>query len=205
MFTSKTTSSRVCSCLLIAVTAVALSGCVTATKVPDTALIGISDSDPHPMSVELYLTRDFQNATWEKSKGDVWVLPLGDAFVKQSERISHSLFRDVTVVREGETARTSQVDAVLTPRLVSTKQIDAAWAMGQLTLSVLVEWQLTDSAGKIIWVDTVKGEAAGVAGNVFTGKKHATERLINLQRDLFKNSYDAMAESPEIRAFAQSR
>jgi hypothetical protein len=63
---------------------------------------------------------------------------------------------------------------------------------------IFLEWKLEDKENNLIWVDTVKGEGKATTPQ----KDEETNRM--LLSDLFRNSFQAMKSSPEIRKFADA-
>lgn len=180
-----------------------LSGCTHIYDVPNINLSGISTSNSYPLTVELFITNDFANAKWEKhSMGDTFLIPLGESFVNNSTSIAQSLFKKVIVTKEGKGSSNAQADCTLTPQVVSIDQAEAGWATAKATITAIIEWTLTDKNGEIIWADTFEGQGKGTVGNAFSYERRLGERLTTLQETLFRNSYHAMASSPEIKAFA---
>jgi NADH dehydrogenase/NADH:ubiquinone oxidoreductase subunit G len=64
--------------------------------------------------------------------------------------------------------------------------------------TIVLEWKLEDKENNLIWIDTVKGEVRTAEPN----KDEDANRM--LLSDLFRNSFQAMKSSPEIRKFADA-
>lgn len=191
---------------LIVLLVVFLSGCTHTYSAPKEPVRGYQQTSKIPLHVALYLSNELRTAKWEKQiLGDTFQVPLGDAFVQNSEVVARELFIGVMVTNGAAGPARSGVDAILIPRMVLAEQTQAMWAFGTNALTVMLEWTLKDAQENTIWVDTVKGEGEANAGNVFTDGMNGRERVKEMLDDLFHKSFQAISSSHAIREFAAAR
>jgi hypothetical protein len=184
---------------------VGLGACTTVYEAPDELVSGYTTDKEIDLNVGLQITDELRDAKWErKSMGDTFVIPLGDSLTENSEELAKELFSSVTVGENIASFEAGNFDAILTPKLAAVDQTQAAWAFGDSTLTLFVEWEMRNSAGELVWIDTVKGEGVSHTGNVFTHKGEATKRIKQAIDTLFLESHDVISTSAEVRAFAAS-
>lgn len=68
-------------------------------------------------------------------------------------------------------------------------------------MALLLEWSAIDPSGKILWVQTVEGDAQKKTGNVHQETLKMAEMVV---RDLVAKSAEAIKESQEIRHFVET-
>ncbi len=111
------------------------------------ALDGYRETGKRNLDVELQLTDEFSNYTWEMSKmGDTFRMPLGEALSNNARTLAEAIFSKVTVRRVTSGAPTEPIhaDAVLTPTVSVAERAMGAWAFGKMTTVIGVEWSLAD-------------------------------------------------------------
>ena len=186
------------ACLLSFTTA-----CTTVYEVSSVPLAGLPEVSRYELPAQLRIDEVLLAAKWErKMMGDTFRIPLGPAVASNAESLARDMFASVEVVSAAGPVATGSV--VLVPRIVSADQTLAATAFGDQTLTVVLEWSLTDDKGAPLWVDTIIGQGTTNAGNLFTHKSNARERTDFMLRDLFTKSRAAISESPELRRYAES-
>lgn len=154
-----------------------------------------STGDKINIPVRLEITDDLRNAKWEKHyMGDTFVMPLGENLVHHSTNLVRAVFSEVAAPGAGGEPR-----YVLTPKVVFVEQSFGVSAFSEAKLSIGMEWKLAKSTGEPVWVETVRGEGTGKAGNAFTGKEKMKERAEQALRNLFENSQRAMLTSNLLR------
>jgi len=89
--------------------------------------------------------------------------------------------------------------------MVLAEQTQAMWAFGSNTLTVMLEWTLQDAHGNTVWVDIVKGEGEGNAGNIFTDGMNGRKRVKEMLEDVFRKSFQTISSSRAIRDFTAAR
>ena len=99
---------------LIALLVVLLSGCTHTYSAPKGPVSGYQQTSKIPLRVEVYLSNELRTAKWEKQiLGDTFRIPLGDAFVQNSEVIARKLFTDVVVTSGASSPARSGVEPFL--------------------------------------------------------------------------------------------
>lgn len=183
-----------------------LVSCTHIIKVPLEPVENYLQKKKINLNVALHITEELKNAKWERhSMGDTWILPLGDAFVQNAELMSRELFTNVIVKNDITSLHESEVDAILTPKMILVEQSIGVTAFSDNTITTMFEWSLKDLKGDIVWVDTIKGEATTHGGNIFTYKKNYKKRVKALIEDLFQKSFQAISSSSEIRELADTQ
>lgn len=150
------------------------------------------------LSVELIISKEFDSYS-HLSSGEELVL--GPLLVKNSENMARNLFRQIIVSKKENFSQPSSVDAVLIPTVVSVAHTRPMCSFSDRKLSMNLQWQLKDTKGKIVWVDTVEGEGINNLGSTFTYFSNTRERVQLLMEDLFEKSYISISSSKEIKNF----
>jgi hypothetical protein len=156
------------------------------------------------MKVALVLTEELRNAEWE-NVGTGYILPFGEHLAQNSEVLTRTLFSEVVVHKELPGPAAEDFAAVLIPRMMFVEQSLGIWKWNASTITMALEWTLTDQQGTIVWVDTVKGTGSTETGNAFTGRDRMRERAGLVIEDVFRKSFDAISQAQAIRDFAQKR
>ena len=178
-----------------------LYGCVGGELNVQVEPVAFQESTKIDMEVLLVLDEDFKNAKWVDEPGaagwEAHVVHLGGNFVTNTKNLANSVFSKVTVVDSTDQATKNEGDVILKPTMISVKKNRPLWTWNDSTMTVVVEWSLTDHDNNPIWVTSIKGE--GSAG--ITDDK---ERLKLLVDDLFSKSYAEIVSSPEINNYKSS-
>ena len=178
------------------------AGCTHYSKIPDYSLRNqpnITIDNKINLSVALFQNEEFQKAKWEiHAVGDTWLLEIGQQLAKNSNELASILFKNV-VTTDAATGKTNgQIDALLTPRVVAIEKSLGAIRGDDSITTIVLEWKLEDNKNNLIWIDTVKGEGRST---VPSDDEDANTVLLD---DLFRNSFQAMKSSPEIRKFVDT-
>lgn len=194
------------TCLGFALLVMLVGGCAHVYQAPATLVTSYPvTQDKIRLRVRLVLTRELRATRWErKSMGDTWSVPMGENLCRNSENLCRQLFQEVAVESTAVMGVTN-VDAVLTPRVVAVEQSAGAMAWGEAKSVLMLEWSMTDREGKPAWVETVKGEAKTATGNAFTYKGNTEKRVGMMLEQVFLKSHEAMTASPELRRLAERR
>ena len=177
----------------------ALAGC-NRVYVPREGLVtSYENSQQMDARIGLWLSEEWRNAKWQKETGsNTATIPLGDTLVVNAEDLAKHLFLTVTNVDSEDISERQDLDAVLIPEMVVIEIAYPVWNFSKSTFSIKVEWTMKDRQGQIIWAETITGEARGYS----TTHGEYEESLHKMLESLFKNSYDALASSVELRRFA---
>lgn len=174
-----------------------IGGCTTTYRVPEERFTGYPHDTKIPLNVGLIISPEFLDAKWEDSTR---VAKFGNALAANSEALAGQVFKSVELAKGFESK--AGLDGFLIPK-VSLIDSTYGFAWDDLVLTLIVEWSLKDPNGKLIWVDTVKGQATSKSGS-FGHEKQFTSRAKSAIDDLFLRSYEAMISSPEIRDYADT-
>jgi hypothetical protein len=148
-------------------------------------------------TVKLNVTDQLRGAKFEgKFGGNTHIIPFGLQIGTNACELAAILFQNIVSDSDSTAPTTSAVDAVLTPRVITSER---TWDWNSM-LTVVMEWKLTKPNGDIIWADTVKGN--GTVELTFDWSGCAATQTVIMLKDLFKKSFQAIKESPEIRNFA---
>jgi hypothetical protein len=175
------------------------SGCGTyVIKNPKTTFAGYpAVVEKHDLKVGLKLTDDLRAAEWKKH--NMAIRP-GGYFATNSEILVRQVFREVVKMESGRSADAAGLDAILTPKIVYVNRTQGATSFGESITSVKVEWNLSDPAGKLIWLETITGQAKGSTG--WTAPEKLVQKALE---ELLLNSQQAMTRAEPIRSFVNSR
>jgi hypothetical protein len=191
------------SSLLLAILFLSLVGaCTHVYQQPIHDIPLQTTADQINVPIKLVITDDFRNAKWEKhSMGDTFIMPLGENLTHHSLILARNVF--TAVVAPGDSVGAlpgGEPRYLLTPRVVFVEQSFGVAAFSEAKLSIGVEWSLSKVSGEPIWVETIKGEGKGQAGNVYNGKQRMKERAEQAMRNLFENTRQAMLASSLLRS-----
>ena len=147
-----------------------------------------------PLHVELRLTESFRNSAYVLGLNR---FSMGEGLSENAKLLAEALFERVSV-STAEAMASTEAEAVLIPRLVEIMRTTRRESETLLD----VEWLLRDPAGEAIWIGTIRGESRGSFGNVYTFDKHLNENFDMASYALFRETYERMSSSPEIRNYA---
>jgi len=157
--------------------------------------------DQLPLKAALVFTPEFCKSRLVRggvSKNPKRGLEVGKAACAEMDLVLRGAFTDLTVVDDVKKASGAQV--VLIPEFVDlSAKLEGVTAFSNQDLTLFLQWTAKDSAGKVVWLETVQGSATRHIGNIFTAEKN--KRLIT--DEAVKNVADAsaakMASSPELK------
>lgn len=149
------------------------------------------------LTAKLVITDELRHAEIRDDFGaDIMVLDLGNNLASNIKNVVNAVFDQVITDSDGQMANAATPDVVITPRLVLAKASYAQWKWETGSVSLGLEWEMTDGTGKLLWVDTVKGEAStnawDYADPIVTQMDLAIEQL-------FTNSYKSLQDNPVLR------
>lgn len=177
-----------------------LIGCTTTIRPPQEAFTGYAPQEKIRLKIGLNVTDELRTAKWERTAGGgTWVIPIGESLVQNSETLARHVFTDVVHVRGTTQSETTTVKAILTPKLAYINRTMGATSIGTSIIAIKVEWNLTTTDGKPIWVETVGGEASGSSG--WTNPEKVLKQALE---ELLHKSQQSMASSVAIKRFAAS-
>jgi len=151
------------------------------------------------LKVELRLSKELRNAKWERTIGDTYIIRLGKVLSDNAEMLVRNLFSDVCVTDAIQPPE-AEVDAIITPRMVSAERTRPMLIFQQQRTTIMIEWTVKDANGNLIWADTITGEGKSPMG--LNEKKNTGKQVKAAVKELFQNSFQAISQSPEIRKFA---
>lgn len=182
---------RVATAALLAAAVLLVSGCGPSVwKPPAEAFRDYpTRAQKVDLRVALRVTPELRAAKWEKK--DCCAMEVGSSLANNAETLARHVFREVVPV-DGDAAPPG-VDAVLTPRLAYIVRTVGACGPCDSIIALKLEWRLARADGRLVWIETVSGQAIGsTGGSVEKPLKAAVE-------DLFLKSERAMVESRAIR------
>lgn len=194
-----TTAIILYTCLVLLV----LTACTHVYEVPTVPVTEYPATEKVNLVVALRVSDELRTAKWEKHvMGDTFRIPLGETLSQNAEMIARRLFFKVIVTHTAEELANAKVNALLTPKMILAERTAGATAFGESIFTIMLEWTLQDTAGNIVWAETIKGEGHARTGNMFTHKRNAQKQINETIQDLFQRSFHALSASPEIRKFA---
>lgn len=167
---------------------------MTVETPPKVLVSGYGQTSKVPLKVELFISDELRAAGWQREgigASPTYKLALGDALTHNAENVTREVFAAVVVTGGSEGPGQAGLPAVLIPQFVS-----AEWYGN--TLTVLLEWTLKDAEGKVVWIDTIKGEGSSTWSLVSAAEQQSVAML----NDLFHKSFTALSSSRAIREFA---
>jgi hypothetical protein len=144
----------------------------------------------------------------EESKKGNWVtgkekFRMGELLCPAAESAVQQVFEKHTRVESLLEKGSTPGKVILTPRFIDLEATKTATAFGKRKMVLLVEWTATDESGKVIWVQTVEGNAQEKTGNLFTAGGHRRKMLESVKKDLTDKSIQAMRQAPEFQKLAK--
>jgi hypothetical protein len=205
-----TVIKRLSICIILSATFL-ITGCMSSNtiyKVPDVSLknqVGDFIIDKKiDLVINLCVTDKLKATTWENNlPGGYFLIPIGGQLAKNSIEVSELLFKNVVVSNNSAYNGPEEVDAILTPQVITIERTLAGSALTGSILLVVLEWKLEDTKGNVIWIGSIKGEGRAEQGNIYNHKKKAAEQIEMLLKDLFSKSFQAMKSSPAITQFIE--
>lgn len=178
------------------------TGCTFIYEQPLHDLTLSSPNDKVDLNIKLIMTDEFRNKKWtQKSRGDTFILPIGDNLVHNSVKLIKNVFTDPVILEEGKKPQNNtDAEYIMKPKVVFIEQTFGVTAFSKAKTSIGVEWTLSNLSGNAVWVETVKGTGLGKAGNAFTQEEHQKKRLKKALQDLFEKSQKAMLTSRLLRS-----
>jgi hypothetical protein len=146
------------------------------------------------------LTHEF--CTVEVKRGD-WVFGRevfrpGLLICPSAEEAVRNSFKSVIRMETPPKPEDAGGHLVLIPRYADLEATTTATAIGKRNIALLLEWSAIEPSGKIVWVQTVEGDARKA-----TGLNH--QKLLQIvARDLVAKSTEAIEKSQEIRQFLET-
>ena len=191
------------------------SGCTmtinTRFKTPQYASV----EPPSDLAIDLRITEPFRGYVWRQSDAlglEPMAMPLKGVLADNALAAARAAFRRVTLEEPGAIAPSSSGrirQGVLIPQVASIRTLPPS-TRGRLVWSdveqiVSIEWTLKTPEGVIAWVGTATGRFTNKNGNTWTFKGKMRERLREAVDNAFANSVKLMADSREIRQYADTR
>ena len=165
--------------LLLCSLTLMLTSCTHVIKTPKTAFEGYPPIEKIHLKIALNLTEEFRTAKWEGGVGDplqdprTYVIFIGESLAENVPVLARHTFMEVVATNNGSLPMSS-VDALLTPKLVYINRT----YFGKPVTSIKLEWSLSDSAGNVLWVDTITGEGTGNPNWAQAALKTALEQVL---------------------------
>jgi len=161
-----------------------------------------------PIRVGLELPPDFCNYTY-KFKGpeifsDCHIYPLGKVFCDGAEMVSKAAFTEVVVTSKGTSVSVQKIAGTLIPQFIKIDIAGGPTSFGGFKAAIMIKWIFTDNSGKMVWVNTSRGESRITGGIPFTSEKRLSQSIEMAIDDLFQKSLESILSSYEIRRFAGS-
>ena len=173
------------------------TGCGTyVLKNPKAPFAAYADAEKINLKVGLNITDDLRKPEFKKH--NLAIRP-GDYLAQNCEILARHVFRQVVNQSSGG-ADLNALDAVLTPKLVYVNRTQGATSFGESITSIKLEWNLTDPAGKLIWLETITGEGRGS-----TGFSDPEKMLRKALEECLLKSQRAIASAEPIRSFSARR
>ncbi|MCK5270151.1 MAG: hypothetical protein KAJ46_05170 [Sedimentisphaerales bacterium] len=159
-------------------------------KINPDQLAEYNETNKIDLMVELCLTDKFCNYTWEPPTGLRYTLSLGSSLCSNAEILCKRVFQDVVVTNGTEDSVKS--DVILTPEVVFLAKTQPAYGFQMVEMEINVKWTLTNSKGKIIWIDTIEGIGQEKMGGPFSFEKNTRKQIRMAMENMFKNTYSAI-------------
>lgn len=149
-----------------------------------------------PLSIALNLTDELRNSKWEQKAltGGGTQMAVGPALAEDAPEFARSTFTDVVEINNGSPPP-KPVAAILTPKMAYVGMTYGQTMFSQDTITLKLEWTLADSAGNVLWADTVTGLGRS-RGGFSKDLKLALE-------DVFAKSQQTMLAAQAIQQFAE--
>lgn len=183
--------------LLLVLLFLAMTGCTHMINPPKEPYSQYPLQDKLNLKVGLSITDKLREAEWvKKSMGDKWVIPIGEYLVVNSEMLARHVFKNVILLKDLEKISSKDIEAVFTPKLVYINRTTGATSFGESIISVKVEWNLSSTDGRTIWIDTVGGESSGSTG--WTNPEKILKRALE---KMLENSQQRIMSSEVIQQY----
>jgi hypothetical protein len=171
----------------------------------ETTSVKPSAENKYPLETVLVLTPEqckmkSEKGNWMSGKEKYEV---GKLLCPAAESVVQQVFEKFTRVETVPSKENTTNKVLLTVQFIDLEATKTMTAFGKRKMVLLVEWTATDETGKVIWVQTIEGNAEGKMGNAFTAGKNRKKLLENAKNDLIAKSVEAMKQSPEFRKLAQ--
>jgi hypothetical protein len=179
--------------LLALVLAAISSGCASTFNVDPSYKLPTVYSGKEPIEAEVSLLVDefFETYVWNYELADTYRAPLGRAMARQAEVVARSAFSSVKVIKD----KPPSDGVVLIPEVIKVMRSSPAH---KATTAILIRWKLRKN-GDVVWETEQGGMGRGYFGNPFTVPKHLHEQLEAAMGEAFRNSYEAILDSAEVR------
>jgi hypothetical protein len=124
---------------------------------------------------------------------------IGKAACAELEPALKGVFSSLITAATAPSVESAQI--VLLPRIVAVRET----LQGRHGFEVIVtlEWNVKDTSGRIVWIDSVQGSAKHGRASVFAIKKAAMLTLEESAKDAAQQSATKMAAAPELLKFTQ--
>jgi hypothetical protein len=200
----KTNTPTVWILPLVACAFLAFNGCAPTYLDAPLERVEYDSSEKINLSVMLCFSDDVRNADFDASDRR-YVIRVGSTFVQNAETLARTLFSVVEMGEQREGCLAPNVDATLTPAIVSMSRNYPVWATTPSKTVVQVRWTMVDTTGQIVWLDTISGSESKRAGNSLNYKKKAAEDFKTAIHRVLSQTFEAISSSPEILRFAEER
>lgn len=146
------------------VSILSLTACTTILK-PDPRSTHYAAAGKLHLNVALNVTDELRNAKWEQKAltGGGLIMAVGLALAEDAPAFARSTFLDVVEINNGS-APPKPVDATLTPKMAFMGLDYGQTMFSADTVTLKLEWTLTDLAGNVLWADTITAEGRSAGG-----------------------------------------
>jgi hypothetical protein len=152
------------------------------------------------LNAALILTPEFCATKMKAKNGQTF--EVGRVACTELEPALRGAFTNLTSATA--TSSTGDAQVILVPRFVTIDRTGGITGFSGVKTVLLVEWTVTDTSGKTVWLETVQGAASGHQGNMGSVKKNRDKDVFNVVRNAAEQSASKMAASPELRKLAGS-
>ncbi len=189
---------------LIASTLFALNGCAPTYLDVPLKRVEYGSGEKINLSVVLCISDEVRNAVFDASDRN-YVIHVGNTFVQYAEALARALFSVVETGEQRGGCVAPNVDATLTPAIVSLSRNYPVWATTPSKTVVQVRWTMTDSTGQIVWVTTISGSESKRTGTALNSDKKAARDFKTAIHNALIQTFEAISNSPEILRLAEER
>lgn len=175
-----------------------LSACTHTFQIPVDLYKDRKEENKIPLRVGLWMPTDFLSYTYTKKvpmgMGDKFVFPLGEVFSKMSERMVETAFQETVTLSSLDDAIAKNIKVVIFPQIqmIDIAAPPRAWAYYRTM--VIIKWTAVAPTGRIIWVNTFKGE-----GEVKVSYSHRKRNVCKCMQlaveDHFSKALDGIVSS----------
>lgn len=167
--------------LLIALSA-CICGCQTSTQMID---VRTNLAVPPPASgvkIPLRAALDLSQIKGFTYSPSISYLPsrdtkpvgIGNALCTGSEKITRAIFREVSVIGSNSENSRSEADVIVIPRCLEIRY--EIFKIRDVDIRVVVEWKVVKPDGKLLYLDTVTGEACRTVSVTLSGATREREQ-----------------------------